>query len=138
MHKVLLLVFITALIATRPAAAIEFKPHPTAHITEAQWSAYFDEVKAALGGSAQELREHKLIVFHDNATVTSYAFTQPGHPAHPAWITRRIANKNVEQIGYFAGREEPFAELFRQYQATNQRMIEDMEKRVRARENKPQ
>jgi hypothetical protein len=138
MRRTLLFVFIAVLAVTRAAAAIEFKPHPTAHITEAQWSAYFDEVRAALGGSAQELGEHKLIVFYDKATGTSYAFTQPAHPAHPAWIARRIANKNVEQIGYFAGREEPFAELFRQYQVTNQRMIEEMEKRVRARENKPQ
>jgi hypothetical protein len=132
MRQTSLLIFIAVLTATSPAAAIDFKPHPTAQITEAQWSAYFDQVKTALGGSAQELREHKLIVFHDNATVTSYAFTQPGHPAHPAWITRRIVvgpNASVDQIGYFAGREEPFAELFRQYQATNQRMIEEMKKR---------
>ena len=47
-------------------------------------------------------------------------------------ITRRIVvgpNASVDQIGYFAGREEPFAELFRQYQATNQRMIEEMKKK---------
>jgi hypothetical protein len=111
------------------AAAIEFRPHPRERITEAQWRDYFAQVRAAHAGSMQELKEHRLVTFHDSATVTSYAFTQPGHPAHPAWITRRIIlgpESRVEQIGYFAGNEAPFAELFRQYQVTNQRMIEEM------------
>jgi hypothetical protein len=112
------------------ALAIEFKPYPTAKITESQWKGYFDEVRAAHGASVQEFREQRLVVFHDNTAVASYAFTLPGHPAHPAWVARRVtgfgAEPKLDTIGYFAGEEAPFAELFRQYQVLNQKMIEDM------------
>lgn len=112
------------------AFAIEFKPHPSERITKAQWQSYYDEVKAAHGASAKEFPELHLIVFHDTATVTSYAFTQPSHPAHPAWVARKISEKDgrfwLDQIGYFAGEEAPFAVLFRQYQELNKKMIEAM------------
>jgi hypothetical protein len=114
------------------AMAIEFKPHPTARINESQWTSYFEQVRAAHGNSAQTFADLNLIVFHDDVTVTSYAFTQPGHPAHPAWVTRRIVKAgdqlNVNQIGYFAGQEAPFAQLYRQYEQLNQRMIEEMKR----------
>jgi hypothetical protein len=115
--------------------SIEFKPHPTAQVTESQWTAYYDEVKAAHGGSIQEFPDEKLVVFQDNVSATSYAFTQPGHPAHPAWVTRKIVQEGndlfVQQIGYFAGVETAFATLFQQYQALNQRMIDDLKQRRR-------
>lgn len=117
------------------ASAIEFKPHPTAQISESQWTAYYNEVKAAHGGSIQEFPDEHLVVFHDNAAATSYAFTQAGHPAHPAWVTRKIVQEGndlfVQQIGYYAGAEAAFATLFQQYQALNQRMIDDLKQRRR-------
>jgi hypothetical protein len=119
------------------AGAIEFKPYPTARITQAQWQGYLDGIKAAHGASAQEFREQRLVVFQDNATVTSYAFTLPGHAAHPAWVARRVTgfggDVKLDTIGYFAGEEAAFAELFRQYQALNQRMIEDLKRQKGAR-----
>jgi hypothetical protein len=129
--RVLLLAGVLLLTVVTAAWAIEFKPYPTAKITESQWKAYFDEVRAAHGASMQEFRDQRLVVFHDGTTaVASYAFTQPGHPAHPAWVARRVTgfggDVKLDTIGYFAGDEAPFAELFRQYQALNQRMIEQI------------
>ena len=129
---VLLLAF---LLLPLPGWAIEFKPHPTAQITESQWVAYYDHVRGALGGSMQDFRDEQIVVFHDNAAATSYAFTKPGHPAHPAWVARKIVQERndffVEQVGFYAGPEAPFATLFAQYQALNQRMVDDLKQRRR-------
>jgi hypothetical protein len=119
--------------ATSATLAIELKPYPTEKITEAQWNDYFGQVKAAYGASMQELSDQRLVVFHDEGTATSYGFTETGHAAHPAWITRRIVQEGdklyVDQIGYFAGNEAAFAVLFQQYQATNQKMIDAMKRK---------
>jgi hypothetical protein len=125
------------LVGASGANAIEYKPYPSAAISVRQWQDYFNQVKAAFGSSMQELSEHQLVLFKDEATATTYAFTKPGHPAHPAWITRRIEHEGsqfyIAQIGYFAGQEAPFARLFEQYQDTNRRMIEAMKQKVGSR-----
>ena len=114
------------------AFGIEFKPYPNQRITEAQWNSYFEEVKSAYGGSMQTISEQRLIVFSDKASAATYAFTAPGHPAHPAWIARRVVQNGqeiqIEQIGYFAGEEPPFAELFRQYSALNTKIRESLKR----------
>jgi hypothetical protein len=137
MRKLPYLAGILWLIGAAAAGAIEFKPFPTARVTVAQWQGYFDDVKKAHGASAQEFKEQRLVVFQDNATVTSYAFTLPGHAAHPAWVARRVTGfggePKLDTIGYFAGDETAFAELFRQYQALNQRMMEDLKRQKGAR-----
>ena len=113
------------------ALAVEFKPFPRERVSEQQWNAYHDEVKTAYGASAQEVKEVNLVTYSGGSM--SFAFTRPAHAAHPAWIVRRIVEREgkmfVDQIGYFAGAEEPFAQLFRQYQALNKRMIEELERR---------
>jgi hypothetical protein len=112
--------------------ALEFKPYPVARITPVQWARYYDEVQLVFGGTMQELPEHRLVVFSDKDNGVSYAFTLSTHPAHPAWIARRIIGDeqkmHLEQVGYFAGEEPPFAVLFQQYQATNQRIIAELER----------
>ena len=117
------------LLAQAPAAAQEFKPHPNASITLPQWQAYFDEVKQKHGGSMQDIEPQKLLVFEDGATKTFYAFTKPGHPAHPAWVTRRVEQRGdsivVNQVGYFAGDEPSFVRLFRSYSELNAKARED-------------
>ena len=81
----------------------------------------------------QEFRDQRLVVFHDNIGAVAYAFTQPGHAAHPAWIARKPVQTGedivIEQIGYFAGSEAPFAALFRQYQALNENIREELKQR---------
>jgi hypothetical protein len=47
------------------------------------------------------------------------------------------AGVNVRQIGYFAGEEQPFAELFRSYQQLNAQIREDFERRSRDGKNLP-
>jgi len=115
------------------AYAQEFKPHPRANITEAQWLAYFDEVREKHGATVQDIEDQKLLVYTDKATTTIYGFTKPGHPAHPAWIARKPEQRGdslfIGQIGYFAGAEPPFAKLFREYLALNEKMKEDIKRR---------
>jgi hypothetical protein len=126
-------VLLSLLVLTGSGSAIEFKPHPTAQITESQWRAYYEEVKAAHGATMEEYRDEHLVVFQDNVARTSYAFTQAGHAAHPAWIARKVVQEGndifVQQVGYYAGAEAPFAALFQQYQSLNQRMVDDLKRR---------
>jgi hypothetical protein len=116
--------------AASVARAIEFKPYPTAHITKAQWTTYYEQVQAAYGASLQVITEQRLNVFHGGGVL--YAFTRPDHPAHPAWIARKAVQTGHEQsrfmqIGYFAGAEAPFAELFRQYRELTEKTRECLE-----------
>ena len=117
------------LFALAPCGAQEFKPYPKASITLPQWQAYFDEVKQKHGGSIQDIEPQKLLVFEDGATKTFYAFTKMGHPAHPAWITRRVEQRGdaivVNQVGYFAGDEPSFGRLFRSYSELNAKVQEE-------------
>ena len=118
------------------ANAQEFKPYPSPRITEAQWSSYYREVKDKHGASMQQLGAERLIVFSDYASQTSYAFTQPGHPAHPAWIARQVVEMQggvgIRQVGYFAGDEAAFTAMYRVYEDLNDRIGEFMRRDVAA------
>jgi hypothetical protein len=122
-----LLLALIFLVATS-AEAQQFKPFPRANITVAQWRAYYEEVSAKHSANVQNVDAEKLIVFHDPESKTFYAFTQPGHLAHPAWIARKLETRNdqlfIGQIGYFAGDEPQFAQLFKAYLALNERLRE--------------
>jgi hypothetical protein len=102
------------------ALGTEFKPYTLAEITTEQWTSYFEKVSQAFPKTAQDHPEQHLIVYFNNKDRLSYAFTKEGHPAHPAWVTRQVVESeetiDMVQIGYFAGKEEPFAVLFQQYQ----------------------
>jgi hypothetical protein len=129
-------IYVAALVAFllgSGAYAQEFKPYPRANITEAQWQSYFDEVREKHGATVQDIEDQKLLVYTDNATTTIYGFTKLGHPAHPAWIARKPEQRGdslfIGQIGYFAGAEPPFAKLFREYLALNEKMKEEFKRR---------
>jgi len=96
--------------------AADYKPYEDANITVEQWQAYFDAVRLEFAATMRETPEVDLVLFHDDSTATYYAFTTPDNPAHPAWVTRRVIEQDgdiaVEQIGYFAGDEASFADLF--------------------------
>lgn len=115
-----------------PAVAQEFKPYPRADISKRQWQTYFDEVVAKHGHTAEKKNDEKLVMYTDALSNTSYVFTQDGHPAHPAWITRqpqqRAGNVYIGQIGYFAGDETSFAALFRSFSALNEQVSRDMQR----------
>ena len=106
--------------------AATWQPYAEAQITMAQWQEYYDSVVAELGDTREELAEAKLVSFTDQATHTFYAFTAADHPAHPAWITRQVVEQDggisIQQIGYFAGEEDPFAALFDDYLALSEEL----------------
>lgn len=108
----------------------EYMPYPRELITPEQWQNYFDQVRAKYSPETGIPEEFKLTLFlvEDNATL--YAFTRPGHPAHPAWIRRDIYEDKegvkLRMIGYFAGNEGEFKKLWRQYEELNRQMEEEM------------
>lgn len=113
--------------------AQEFKPYSAPKITPDQWQGYLDEVVRRHGASRQDAVDEHLVMFTDTATATNFIFTAPGHPAHPAWIARRMVqngdNLAVRQVGFYAGAFAPFADLFKSYLETTERIREDLERK---------
>lgn len=129
------LIALSLVLSVSSASAQEFEPFPQARITVEQWQAYFNEVSEKLAATRQRVPAEHYVGFSDDQSYTTYTFTEPGHPAHPAWITRQIVQDgtsiNVRQIGYYAGKEEPFAKLYRAFQRMNDRLREDMQRRTK-------
>jgi len=101
----------------------QYMPYPLADITATQWADYHRLVADTFAASRREFPDEYLEVFHSPDSALHLAFTSAGHPAHPAWITRKAQDGSVDQIGYFAGPEEPFAELFRSYLALTKKTL---------------
>ena len=120
------------LLACFVASASEpvYQPYPLANITSQQWDAYYHAVLQTYGSSRRSFPKESLEVFQSSDNTLLFAFTSAGHPAHPAWITRRVVADSVNQIGYFAGKEEPFAELFKAYLALTDRTVESLPENV--------
>jgi hypothetical protein len=110
------------------AFAQVFQPYPHAKITEAQWQAYLADVKSKLGATQQSFPNEHFIAFSDAATNTYFTFTQPGHPAHPAWITQRLVSgterPRFEIGGFYAGDETAFAKMYAHFEKLSKDMIE--------------
>lgn len=104
----------------------QYMPYPLADITAAQCEDYHRLVTETFTISRREFPDEHLEVFHSPDSVLHLAFTTAGHPAHPAWITRKVQDGSVDQIGYFAGPEEPFAELFRSYLALTRKTLDEI------------
>jgi hypothetical protein len=125
-------VAILACAASVSAGGQEFRPHAQARITAAQWQAYYDEVRAKHGGTEQRFPQERLVLFNDPQGLMSWVFTLPGHPAHPAWVTRQPVtdgnNLKIRQIGFYAGNEQAFRKLFATYVAMTARMQEDQKR----------
>jgi hypothetical protein len=106
----------------------QYIPYPLASISAQQWKDFHDLVERTYGTSRREFSGEHLEVFHSSDNALHFSFTTVGHPAHPAWITRQVEGDSVDQIGYFAGSEESFAELFRSYLALTDRTFKNMPK----------
>lgn len=104
----------------------QYMPYALADITVAQWEDYHRLVAETFTISRREFPDEHLEVFHSPDSTLHLAFTTAGHPAHPAWITRKVLGGSVDQIGYFAGPEEPFAELFRSYLALTKKTLDEV------------
>jgi hypothetical protein len=117
---------------TWAAHSQEFKPHPHAHITAQEWQAYFDQVKARHARTERPFPNEHLVLFDDAATRMTWTFTTPGHPAHPAWITRQpvedLGQVKIRQIGFYAGDEAEFTKLFKTYLAMTEVMRRQIER----------
>ena len=118
-------IFLSAALAVAGEPPI-YKPFPVAQVSAAQWETYREQVHAAYGASLRRFPGEHLEVLHSSDNVMHFAFTTQGHPAHPAWITRSAQNGSVDQIGYFAGKEEPFAKLFQSYLELTKRTMESV------------
>jgi hypothetical protein len=120
MNQIITLLLVVAIVApVRVALSQEFEPYPNAHITMDQWRTYYAEVAKKYHSHSVDLPKEHLVVFFNDPEYTLYAFTTPGHAAYPAWISQRGVGVDgridAQQIGYFAGLEEPFAKLFQDY-----------------------
>ena len=120
-------------LSANPAIGQEYEPYPSPRITPVQWAKYADEVRQRHGKSMEVFEDKQLFAFSDLGTRTFWIFTMKHHPAHPAWITRQMYEEggvvHIRQIGYFAGSEEEFAKLFREYQERNEQLKEEVERR---------
>ena len=124
-YSVLLLLF-----TTFSLSAAEYKPYPVAKISVQEWENYRSIVINEYIGTEQNISDQNLVIYTDDKNQITFAFTSKGHPAHPAWITRKVVKIDdsigLEQIGYFAGKEKPFAVLFSQYLELNKKIEESM------------
>lgn len=127
--RLIKLSIVLATLVVMPAAAQEYQPFPNARITQPQWRSYFESVKKTHGESQRAFPDEHLLVYQDRDGRMFWAFTTPGHPAHPAWITRQVIEEagevKVNQIGYFAGDEPAFARLFQQYLSLTERTVKE-------------
>ena len=124
-------IFVAAAIFLSTAVAVAgdapvYKPFALAEISQPQWESYRQQAHSSYGASLRHFPDEHLEVLHSPDNVMHFAFTTEGHPAHPAWVTRFAQNGSVEQIGYFAGQEEPFARLFQSYLDLTKRTIESV------------
>jgi Protein of unknown function (DUF4019) len=102
--------------------AQHFEPFPSTQITTAQWNEYFKEVSEKHSSTKQDLIGKKIVIFSNplsGKVGTVYAFTTPGHSAHPAWIAQqpqeRSGNVHMIQVGFYAGSKREFQKLFNDY-----------------------
>jgi hypothetical protein len=106
--------------------AQQFRPFTEPRITEAQWQTYHTEVSTKFAKTLRDMGAENLQLFFNEATFVTYTFTKPGHPAHPAWITRLVVavgeKVTVSQHGYYAGSEIEFEKFSDSYKALNERL----------------
>jgi len=106
--------------------AQEFKPYPSEKITTEQWTAYFNEVSESLSSTEQKHDEQLIITFSDPPNGLQFTFTMEGNPAHPAWITRQMIQKDgsmsISQTGYYAGNKSEYNRLYGAYEKLNEQI----------------
>lgn len=124
-HMKTYLKLFTLLLFSSLAYGAEFKPYSDAKISLKKFEKYQTIIVSEFGNSVIQVPDQNLVVYLDNSK-GNYAFTTANHAAHPAWIARRVIEKNgsidIEQIGYFAGKEKPFTILFQQYFELNEKI----------------
>ena len=106
--------------ATLAAEAL-FRPHRAPNVTSQDWGTFHEQVRGAYGGTLMERPAVHEVEYVDVAKGTQYIFTTLGHPAHPAWISRRTrlwgGAEQLDQVGYFAGSLKQFQAWFEVWRA---------------------
>ncbi|MGY8814051.1 MAG: hypothetical protein ACKVHQ_04955 [Gammaproteobacteria bacterium] len=115
------------------SSALEFMPYPVAKISLEQWESFYIEAKTKLGHSQRTYNDQHIVVLVDTFNGHHYAFTLPGHAAHPSWIVRRIVNRDgeidIQQVGYYVNNESSFTQLFQTYLELNENMKSSLQNR---------
>jgi hypothetical protein len=103
-----------------------FRPFSDSKINQEQWDVYFSEVSKKHSVGARDLESERLQMFFNAQTQVVYTFTKPGHPAHPAWISRLIVSVDkklaLSLVGFYAGSDTEYQKLFDQTMRTSQQL----------------
>jgi hypothetical protein len=130
-QRLLFSLFFYFFVGTTPA--LEFMPYPVAKITHEQWQSFYEKARTSLGHSQRTYNDRNIVVFIDSFNGHHYAFTLPGHAAHPSWIVRRIVNHegelHIQQVGYYVEDEAEFVELFKAYLELNEQIKPNLQDR---------
>ncbi len=93
-------------------------------VSEEQFRIYFDEVSKKFVTGARDLEADKLLMYFNPVTSVTYTFTKPGHPAHPAWVSRLVVTAEekltTSQIGFYAGSYAEYEKLFKSIQTATE------------------
>jgi len=123
MWRIFCITFLVFFLA-RCSVALEFMPYPAAQISQEQFEVFFNKARERLSHSQRTYRHQHMVIFKDDFNGHHYAFTLPGHAAHPSWIVRRIVNHEgelqIQQVGYYVNEEAAFVELFDAYLKLNE------------------
>lgn len=117
------------------AAAIELEPYASSKISVGQWNQYHRKVKKELasGRGSFKYEAGELETYSEPQSCTMVTFTTPGHKAHPAWVTTRIvveAKKiGVHVVGYYAGNEAAYLDLYQRMNAMVEETLKSSEKK---------
>jgi hypothetical protein len=126
LFKFFALAFAFGFLAPACAWGQQFRPFKEPKITQVQWHDYYQEVSSKFSKTMRDLGSENLQLFFNDETFVTYTFTKPGHPAHPAWITRLVvaaADKvTISQLGFYAGSESEYEKLFDSFNALNERL----------------
>jgi hypothetical protein len=108
------------------ANAQAFKPYATSKVTQAQWNEYYEQVKARHGATLRDSEPDKLQLFFNVETQVVYTFTKPGHPAHPAWVSRLLVAAGDKYAlslnGFYAGSEAEYRKLYANIELNSNRL----------------
>lgn len=88
-------------------------------ITPAQWQRIFDEVKMTPGARINQQGSMLVMISITSSNEnSSYLFTQPAHPAHPAYLkafSTSPSGRPVTIVGNYAGSKTEFENLARSF-----------------------
>ena len=91
---------------------------PTEKITKEEMENYYTEI--SILANWRGYPKDNTYVITDAESDTSYLFTAPGHPAHPAVIKIPVmGDKGMVKFGHFAGNEAAYREWFDSFKTVN-------------------